>query len=139
MAVGVDGEALVEEHLAVAALAAADKEDDIVVLGKLGDVGHAVGHLAADRVKTAEGCRGGDVALNVVDDAVELIETFRRLRVKIDITVEVQSFHVIEFLDDDGVLIGLSDESEYLRMTIFSEDDDLRVWIIIELLLDAPL
>lgn len=139
MAVGVDGEALVEEHLAVAALAAADKEDDIVVLGKLGDVGHAVGHLAADRVETAEGCRGGDVALNVVDDAVELIETFRRLRVKIDITVEVQSFHVIEFLDDDGVLIGLSDESEYLRMTIFSEDDDLRVWIIIELLLDAPL
>jgi len=110
-----------------------------VALGKLGDVGHAVGHLAADGIETAEGCRGGDVALNVVDDAVKLIETFRRLRVKIDITVEVQSFHVIEFLDDDGVLIGLSNESEHLSVSVFAEDDDLRVWIIIELLLDAPL
>ena len=139
MAVGVDGEALVEEYLAVAALAAADKEDNIVVLGKLGDVGHAVGHLTTDGVEAAEGRRGGNVVLDVVDDAVKLVEALRRLRVEIDVAVEVEMLHVVELLDDDGVLGRLAYESEHLSVSVFTEDNDLSCWVIVVLLLDAAL
>ena len=44
VAVGVDTQTLVEEHLAIAALAATDKKDEVVACGKAGDVGHAVGY-----------------------------------------------------------------------------------------------
>ena len=40
---------------------------------KARNVGHAVGHLSANGVETAEGGRGTDVRLDVLDDAVELV------------------------------------------------------------------
>ena len=43
MAVGVHAQALVEKHLSIGTLTAADKEDEIVLRGKAGDVRHAVG------------------------------------------------------------------------------------------------
>ena len=57
MAVGIHALALVEKHLAVARLSAADKENEVVTGGKAGDVRHSVGYLAADGVETAEGGR----------------------------------------------------------------------------------
>ena len=109
------------------------------MLGKLGDVGHAVGHLAADGVEAAESRRGGDVVLNVVDDAVKLVETLCRLGVEIDVAVEVEMLHVVELLDDDGVLGRLADESEHLSVSVFTEDNDLGCWVVVVLLLDATL
>ena len=43
MAVGVHAQALVEKHLSIGTLTAADKEDEIVLRGKAGDVRHTVG------------------------------------------------------------------------------------------------
>ena len=67
--VGIDALTLVEEHSAVTALATTDKEDEIMAGGKLRDVGHAVGHRAANGVEALKGGSGGDVRLDIVDDA----------------------------------------------------------------------
>ena len=79
VAVGIDAQALVEEHLAVGTLAATDEEDKVVLRGKLRDVGHTVGHITADGVEALEGGIWRDVRLDVVDDAVELVERLRGL------------------------------------------------------------
>ena len=81
MTVGIDAPALVEEHLAVAALAAADKENEVVALGKRTDIWHAVGHLTAYRVEAPERGFRRDVLLDIVDYAVKLVERLRCLRI----------------------------------------------------------
>ena len=75
----VHAPAFVEKHLAVAALMAADKEDEVVASCKLRDVGHAVGHLSANGVEALEGDTFLDVGLYEVDDTVELVERLRGL------------------------------------------------------------
>lgn len=79
--VGINALALVEKHFAVAALAAADKENEVVALGKRTDVRHTVGYLTAYRVEAHECCVGRYVLLNVVDYAVKLVERLCCLRI----------------------------------------------------------
>ena len=50
--------ALAEEDFAIAALASADKEDEVVACGKLGDVRHTVGNGTANSIKASERCCG---------------------------------------------------------------------------------
>ena len=61
VAVWIYAVALAEEHFAIAALASADKEDEVVACGKLGDVRHTVGYRAADGVEASERSCGCDV------------------------------------------------------------------------------
>ena len=123
--VGIHAQTLVVEYLAVRALAATDEEDEVVLGGKLRDVGHAVGHGAADGVETLEGGLGGDVRLDIIDDAMELVERLRGLTVEVDIAREVEALHLVEALDDDGGRLGLTYEAEYLGVAFLAEDDDL--------------
>lgn len=67
------GLALVKKHLSVAAFPSAHKDYHVMLGCKACNVGHAVGHLSANGVETAEGGRGTDVRLDVLDDAVELV------------------------------------------------------------------
>ena len=106
--VGIETLTLVEEHFAVAALTTADKEDEVVAGGKLRDVGHAVGDGAADGVEALEGGCGGDVRLDIVDDAVELVEALGGLRIEIDVAREVELGHLVEGLYHDGIALRLS-------------------------------
>ena len=117
--VGVYAQALVEEHLTVRALAPADEEDEIVLGGKLRDVRHTVGHVTADGVEALEDGSRGDMRLDIVDDAVELVERLRGLRIEEDIMTEVELLHLVEVLDDDGRRLRLSYETEHLGMRAF--------------------
>ena len=74
MGVGIDAQTLVEQHLAVGALASADEEDEIMTGGKLRDVRHSVGYRTADGVEGAEGGFRRDVLLDILDDAMKLVE-----------------------------------------------------------------
>ena len=85
MAVGVHAQALVEEHLTIGALSSADKEDHVVLRGKVGDVRHSVGYGATDGVEALERGTVSDMRLDIVDDAMELIERLRGLGVEVDI------------------------------------------------------
>ena len=84
--VGIDTTALIEQYLAITALATTDEEDEVVAGGKLRDVGHAVGYRATDGVKGAEGGIRRDVRLDIVDDAVKLVERLGGLRIEEDVT-----------------------------------------------------
>lgn len=125
--IGIDAQALVEQYLAVAALATADEKDEVMAGSKGGDVGHAVGYVATDGVETAEGGLGRYVLLDVLDDALKLVERLGGLGVEVDITGEVELLHVFKLLDNDCLAIGLSDESQHLGMAILAEDDNLAV------------
>ena len=72
--IGIDTQALIEQHLAIRTLAPTDKEDEVVLGGELRDVRHAVGYRATDGVKALERSIGGDVFLDIFDDAMELVE-----------------------------------------------------------------
>ena len=125
--VGIDTQAFVVEHLAVGTLTTADKEDEVVARGELRDVRHTVGDGAADGVEALKGGGGRDVRLDVVDDAVVLVERLRGLGIEIDVTREVKTLHLVEILDDDGGGVGLSHETQHLGMTFLTEDDDLGI------------
>lgn len=81
IAVRINAPALVEEHLTVAALASAYKENEVVALGKRTYVRHAVGYLSAYCVEALERGFRRDMLLNVVDYAVKLVERLRCLRI----------------------------------------------------------
>ena len=85
MGIGIHTQALVIKHFAVGALTPTDKEDQVVFRGKLRDIWHAVGHITTDRIKALEGCLWGYMTLDIVDDAMKLVERFRGLRIQIDI------------------------------------------------------
>ena len=120
--VGIHTQALVEEYLAVGALSATDEKDEVVAGSKLRDIRHAVGNTTADSVERAEGGLGGDVLLDVLDDAVVLVERLCGLGVEIDVAREIKAFHLVEVLDDDGVRLCLSDQSQHLGMSPLAED-----------------
>ena len=126
MGVGIDAQTLVEEHLAVGTLSAADKEDEVVARGELRDIGHAVGYGAADGVETLEGGIWRNVLLDVVDDAVELVERLCGLRVEVDVVGEIELLDLVEGLDDNGVRVCLPHQSQHLGVTFLAEDDNLR-------------
>lgn len=118
----------IEEHLAVAALSSGDEEDEVVLGGEGADVWHTVGNLSADGVEGAERRIGGDMLLDIVDDGMELIERLRCLRIEIDVAGEVEARYLIGMLYDDGMLLCLSHETEYLGMSVLAEDYYLCIW-----------
>ena len=63
----------VKQHLAIRTFSPRHKQHYIVACGKVGDVGHPIGHLTADGVEALESGVGRDVGLNIVDDVVELV------------------------------------------------------------------
>lgn len=73
--------AFFEEHAPIAALLAADEQDDIVARGKLTNVRHAVGNLATDGVVVLEGGLGINVLIDVFHDSAEFVKWFGRLTV----------------------------------------------------------
>ena len=109
--VGIHAQTLVVEHLAVRTLATTDEEDEVVLGGKLRDVGHAVGNGAADGIEALEGGLGGDVRLDIVDDAMELVERLRGLTVEVDIVREVKFRHLVKTLNDDSCALGLANKA----------------------------
>ena len=117
--------AFVEEDAAIAALFAADEEDNIVFQGKTSDVGHSVCYLSADGVVIGKGCFRADVLLNVLHNLSELIKRHRGLGVETNVATEVELLHFFSRFDDDGSFFRLSHKAEYLRMTVLAEDDDL--------------
>ena len=124
--VGIDTQAFVVEHLTIRAFASTDKEDKVVLGGKLRDVGHAVGHRAADGVERAEGGIGRDVLLDILDDAMELVERLGGLRIEVDVAREVELRHVVEMFNDDGITCRLAYQTQYLRMTFLAKNNYLR-------------
>ena len=136
--VGVDLQALREEHLAVGAFLAADKEDEVVPGGEAADVGYAVGHLPADGVVVLEGGLGRDVRLDVVHNMAELVQRLGGLRVEAYALAEVQLGDFLQLLYDDGLALRLAHEAQHLGMAVLAVDDDLLVLPSgVMLLLDA--
>lgn len=136
--VGIDTLTLVEEHFAVAALTTADKENEVVAGGKLRDVGHAVGDGATDGVEALEGGCGGDVRLDIVDDAMELVERLGGLRVEEDVACKIELLDVIKVFNDDGVACCLANQSQHFCVSFLAEDDNLstsRVILFLDTLL----
>ena len=82
-------QAFVKQHLAIRAFPPGHKQHHVVACGKVGDVGHAIGHLTADGVEALEGGVGRDMGLNVVDDVMELVQALCGLRLKVNALVEV--------------------------------------------------
>ena len=62
--------------------------------------------------------------LNVCDDAMELIEAFRGLRIEIDIAREIEFLHIVKMGYDNSVAACLPYESHHLSMTWLAENDD---------------
>ena len=89
--------------------------------GEVGDIRHAVGHRAADGVEALEGGALGDVRLDVVDDAVELIERFRGLRIQVDIAGKIKLSHLVATLNHNRTTMSLTHQTKHFGMT-FIED-----------------
>lgn len=139
MAVRVDTAALVEEHLAVARLPARHEEHEVVACGEGCNVGHAVGHLAADGVETLERGPLMDMLLYVGDDLVESVKRLRGLRIEVNVAQEVEPLHVVDLLHDNGPALRLSHQPEHLGVSALAEYYDLRIGVEVILPLDAPL
>ena len=135
--VGIDTLALVEQHLSIGALATTDKKNQVVPGCEAGDIGHTVRHLSADGIEALEHSSPDDMVLTVVDDAMELVQALGGLGIEVDVAREVETFHILEFLDDDGMTVSLPYQSQDLRMTVLAKDDNLRVGMAVILFLDA--
>ena len=112
--VGVGLQALLIQHLAVAALAAAHEEYEVVWGGKGADVGQAIWYLTADGVVVAKLYIGGDALLDGLYDEAKLVERLGGLRVEVDVACEVDAVYLLDALDDDGRAVGLPHEAEHL-------------------------
>ena len=102
---------LLEEHLTIRTLSSAYKEHQVVLSSKMRNIGHTIGHLSADSVKTLKRSTLYDVLLTVFDDAMKLIETLRRLGIEINIAREIQFFHILKTFYDDGLTGSLPHEA----------------------------
>ena len=107
--------------------------------GEAADIRHTVCHLPADGVEAAERGVGRDVALYVVDDAVELVERLGGLRIQIYVAREVERLHIVEMGYHVGAALGLSHKTEHLGMSGFAEYHYLRFAMGIILTLYATL
>ena len=125
MGIGVDTQTLIEQHLAIGALASTDKENEVVFGGKLRDVRHAVGYRATDSIEALEGGIRGDMILDIFDDAMELVERFGGLTVEVDVARKIELLDIIEMFDNNGMVGCLAHQTKYLSMTLLAKDDDL--------------
>ena len=139
MGVGVDGATGFEQHTAVAALAAADEEDEVVRSGEVPYILQPVGHLAADGVGIVERHVGGHALLDDLDEVAELGKRLGGLRVEADGTGEVDAVEFVAALDNDGRATRLPHEAQHLGVAFLPEDDDLRPVVSLGVALDALL
>lgn len=130
---------LIEQHLAVAALAATNEEDKVVAAGEGADVWHTVGHLSADGVEALENGRGRNMRLYVANYVVKLIKRLCRLRVKVDVFAEIQPLCIVNVGYDYGHAVRLPNKSQHLSVAGLAEDYYLRISLIVVLSLDAAL
>ena len=70
---------------------------------------------------------------------MELVERFGRLRIQVDVAGEVKSLDVIKVLNNDGLAMSLSNQSQHFCMSLLAEDDNLRKRKALILFLDALL
>lgn len=140
MGVGIDLKTFVVEHPSVARLAAADEEDDVVVAGKVANVGNTVGHLTADGVVVVEEVGTLDVLLDELDNFAKSIERLGGLAVEGNGTAKVYfPLRIVKILNDDGMTLRLPHKSDDLGMTGLPVDDNLGVGMVGVFGLDAPL
>ena len=125
MGIGVDTQALIEQHLTIRALAPTDKEDEVVLGSELRDVRHAVGYGATDGIEALKGSVGGDVILDIFDNAMKLVERLGGLTVEVDVARKVELFDIIEMFDNNGMVGCLTHQAKYLGMTLLAKDNDL--------------
>lgn len=97
--------------------------------GESCNVRHTVCHLTAYRVEALESGVRRDVALYIIDDTTEFVETLRGLRIQIYVAAEIEKPHVFELFYHDGLAVCLPHESENLGMTVLSEYNNLCLWI----------
>lgn len=126
MGAGIDATAFGKEDSAVAALAACHEEYDVVTTGKVADIGDAVGYLTTDGVVVGE--VGGGLLCDEVNYLTESVERLGGLTVEGDGACEVEfAMGIVEVFDDDGMTVGLADESDDFGMAWLAVDDDLCV------------
>ena len=70
---------------------------------------------------------------------MKLIETFRCLRIQINIPCKVQLLDIFKIFNDDSLVLRLTYESQHFCMPIFSKDHNLCILMRIKLFLDATL
>lgn len=126
--VGVGLEAMVEEDSGVAGFLASDEDDKLVCLSKLADVLDPIGDVSADGVVELK--RSRCPVLDEVDEMLESLDGFGGLAEENDGPREVDLVKIVLALDDDGVIVGLSAESDDFGMSGLSVDDDLCVFLL---------
>ena len=111
----------------------ADKQYEVMPGGKCAHVGHSVGYLPAYRVKAAKRCRWRYVPLDVVYDAMELVERLCCLRIKVYVAVEVELHHIVESLYHYGLALCLPHQPQHLGVAVLAEYHNLRVGVGVKL------
>ena len=118
--------ALLEEYAAVAALASAHKEYNIVILSKFTNLRNTVCHSAAYCVVALEfHLTAIDATLYFANHLLKSVERFGGLRVEIDIAVEVDFVHLIGAFYHQRMAFGLPHETVDLSMAFFAVDHHL--------------
>ena len=77
--------------------------------------------------------------LDILNDAVELVERLCSLRVKVYVAREVEPFHFLNISYHNSLAFGLSHQSKDFGMSRFAEYDNLRIGACVILLFDAAL
>ena len=95
--------------------------------GKPRDTGHTVSNRAANGIERTEDSIRGDMFLDIFNNSMKLVQRLRRLRIKIDITLEVQLSDIIEMLNNNGMTQRLTYQSEDLSMSFLTKDNNLAV------------
>lgn len=101
--------------------------------GKRSNIWHAVGNLTADGVVVGESGIRTDMLTDVVHNSLESIQGLGGLRKETDVLVEIKAVDLLRCLDNDGCAVGLSYKSQYLGMTVLSEDDNLLAMIFVSI------
>ena len=103
MSIRIHAQALVVEHLSVRTLPSAHKQDKVVLGSKLRYVWHAVGYRTTDGVEALKGGIRRYVRLDVIDDAVKLVERLGGLRIEVDVACKIEFCNLVATLDDDSL------------------------------------
>ena len=85
MGIGVDTLTLLKKNLAIRTFTTCHEDYNVVTRREGRNIGHSIGNLPADGIKTAKCSRGRDMVLNVAYDFMEFVEIFSGLRVELDI------------------------------------------------------
>ena len=131
MGIGVSIKTLGKQNTSVAALGSTNKEDELVSGGEIAYLRNAVGHRAADGIKTAKGHSWFHAVFDFLNYMLEFLHTLGRLGVQVDVAGIVNIVNLVDIFDDGGMTLGLAYEAQHLGMTTLTVDDDLRGWLVV--------